>query len=759
MICVLIGCQGNGKVKMTMRQEALMTMNYSKKERSNLPLRKMPVDFIKAAEPYNPSKIIYGLENLELKKEKAEEKIITKKQTSSEAKSFDQDIEAIEIDDDSDDIEEVAVEQVSVEKESDAEVTIEQKVTESDANGEVTVKETLTSTSNAFGSFLEKNEHVNDNEETEVDALTTAFGSYLEKNKRENDKEDMEVDASATAFGSFLEKNKNGDEDASHVTESMEHSEEVIDPNTGEELAIDRLSVESDEDAPSFFFDTQGDESVSKEEQATPKVVPYYQKKQEDPRLSAKSIENIRAYEEAKIVEEELVEREKPTKTSKKKQRMPVYDYGDEDENAFPMEDERMAAFDADEVERLRKMSGWDIGGDEVHENHLPDGLSLLSYMNRITQTVYSSIGRRFKVDWTDEYGYALPEFVDEQDIYNSLVTLGYTEDDITDIIQSLGGNVSDDEEPVDEDIDDYYDDEDDGFLDDSSDDGNDELDEVIHQLINQDNSSSQRGKNRRDAILESYGAERLPKSTKKKNNKMPDFDAGDDELNKQLQDQWLAGREARKRKKEERELARREGRLSRQYKNSLIPSLRDIYPHHMTMDDVFEETRKLLADPGRTTVAFPPMDKNARGIVKSIGEAYNLTTKCKSDGHKFIFFTKNSNTRYDGNDSHVVAMFRGKRPYFPRVDLKGKKKRDAAAQLQPPKGNKKAGHKPKEGDIVGHKATEIGTDNIGRVMLEKMGWKKGMGLGTTNVGIVEPIPAKVKNTKWGIGKSDEPSI
>ncbi|KAA8916716.1 hypothetical protein TRICI_001134 [Trichomonascus ciferrii] len=713
-------------------------MNYSKKERSNLPLRKMPVDFIKAAEPYNPSKIIYGLENLELKQEKEKEKgkeegieNVTKGR-SSEAKSFDQDLEAVEIDDDSDDMEEVAVEQVSVEKE------VEEKVSETDSKMATTseIKETLTSASKVVGSFSEEEKDGHCDEEREVNTPATVVGD------------------------SVSEKAKNIGSIETEMT--MEHSKELTDVNMEVELGMDQLSVESDEDAPSFFFDTQGDESISKKgQEPKPKVVPYYQKKQEGPRLSAKSIENIRAYEKANTAEEKLirkVEQEKPKpKPSKTKQEMPVYDSGDEE--VFPMEDERLAAFDKEEMESLRKMSGWDIGGDEVHENHLPDGLSLLSYMRRITQTVYSSLGRRFKVDWTDEYGYALPEFVDEQDIYNSLITLGYTEDDITDIIRSLGGNVSDDEDPVDEDIDDYNDDENDSFLDDSSDGSTDELDHVIHQLINQDNSSSQRGKNRRDAILESYGAERTPKSTKKKNNKMPDFDAGDDELNKQLQDQWIASREARKRKKEDRELARREGRLSRQYKNSLIPSLRDIYPHHMTMDDVFEETRKFLADPGRTTVAFPPMDKNARGIVKSIGEAYNLTAKCKSDGHKFIFFTKNSNTRYDRNDSHVVAMFRGKRPFFPRVDLKGKKKRDAAAQLQPPKGKKTAGHKPKEGDIVGHKATEIGTDNIGRVMLEKMGWRRGMGLGTTNVGIVEPIPAKVKNTKWGIGKSDEPPI
>jgi hypothetical protein len=57
-----------------------------------------------------------------------------------------------------------------------------------------------------------------------------------------------------------------------------------------------------------------------------------------------------------------------------------------------------------------------------------------------------------------------------------------------------------------------------------------------------------------------------------------------------------------------------------------------------------------------------------------------------------------------------------------------------------------------REGDVVGAGADELGIDNVGRQMLEKLGWKPGMGLGTTNVGMLTPVEARVKKTKWGLG-------
>src|SRR4051794_29033623 len=55
-------------------------------------------------------------------------------------------------------------------------------------------------------------------------------------------------------------------------------------------------------------------------------------------------------------------------------------------------------------------------------------------------------------------------------------------------------------------------------------------------------------------------------------------------------------------------------------------------------------------------------------------------------------------------------------------------------ADIAPPKSNAPPAPRTsvwnKEGTIVGHSAKEIGAENKGRAMLEKMGWSAGMGLG-----------------------------
>lgn len=57
------------------------------------------------------------------------------------------------------------------------------------------------------------------------------------------------------------------------------------------------------------------------------------------------------------------------------------------------------------------------------------------------------------------------------------------------------------------------------------------------------------------------------------------------------------------------------------------------------------------------------------------------------------------------------------------------------------------------DGDVVGASAPEIGAENKGRAMLEKMGWCTGTALGAVNnKGILHPVVHVVKNTKAGLG-------
>lgn len=57
------------------------------------------------------------------------------------------------------------------------------------------------------------------------------------------------------------------------------------------------------------------------------------------------------------------------------------------------------------------------------------------------------------------------------------------------------------------------------------------------------------------------------------------------------------------------------------------------------------------------------------------------------------------------------------------------------------------------DGEIVGAAAPELGQDNKGRAMLEKMGWSTGTALGASNnKGIMKPVAHVVKTTKAGLG-------
>lgn len=93
-------------------------------------------------------------------------------------------------------------------------------------------------------------------------------------------------------------------------------------------------------------------------------------------------------------------------------------------------------------------------------------------------------------------------------------------------------------------------------------------------------------------------------------------------------------------------------------------------------------------------------------------------------------------------------AVAKINRRYFPRLDIKGKRtKRPAPAR------SNDAAASYREGEVVGAAAPELGAENRGRAMLEKMGWSKGDALGALdNKGILQPVPQTMKKSKAGLG-------
>jgi hypothetical protein len=86
-------------------------------------------------------------------------------------------------------------------------------------------------------------------------------------------------------------------------------------------------------------------------------------------------------------------------------------------------------------------------------------------------------------------------------------------------------------------------------------------------------------------------------------------------------------------------------------------------------------------------------------------------------------------------------------------MDVGGKRPGAGSSRVGKGGGFNSAAVSYRDGDIVGGSAPELGIENRGRAMLEKMGWSSGTALGAlNNKGILEPVSHVVKTTKAGLG-------
>ncbi|KAM7183225.1 hypothetical protein V8F33_013721 [Rhypophila sp. PSN 637] len=232
-----------------------------------------------------------------------------------------------------------------------------------------------------------------------------------------------------------------------------------------------------------------------------------------------------------------------------------------------------------------------------------------------------------------------------------------------------------------------------------------------------------------------------------------PTFNVSDSELEMALRTSWQTDRERKKKRKLERELLRSEGLLG---KNIDPEDLRVKYQSHMVLDEVKVEFVSFLLGSAET-IQFPPMENNARKIVHELANRFNIKSKStgKGDQRRPVLYRTKRTARYNQSSAgeamnHVeMASVKIRRKFFYRPDNKGQAVPKMSA-------GKRSGHKAvtyQEGEIVGASAPQLGQDNKGHAMLEKMGWSRGMALGTLeNKGILEPVSQVVKRSKAGLG-------
>lgn len=142
-------------------------------------------------------------------------------------------------------------------------------------------------------------------------------------------------------------------------------------------------------------------------------------------------------------------------------------------------------------------------------------------------------------------------------------------------------------------------------------------------------------------------------------------------------------------------------------------------------------------------------MDKHARMIVHEIANKFYIKSKSagKADHRRPVLHRTKRTLPYVAS-TFDVAINRINRRYFPRLDVKGKRSSRA-----PPIRSNVAAASYQDGEIVGAAAPELGTENRGRNMLEKMGWNNGTALGALdNKGILQPVTHAMKRSKAGLG-------
>ncbi|KAL2268169.1 hypothetical protein VTJ83DRAFT_3015 [Remersonia thermophila] len=240
----------------------------------------------------------------------------------------------------------------------------------------------------------------------------------------------------------------------------------------------------------------------------------------------------------------------------------------------------------------------------------------------------------------------------------------------------------------------------------------------------------------------------------KRKSKQPPNFNVSDPEIEAALRQAWQNDRERKKTRKLEREALRAEGLLD---KNASPDDLSVKYRSGMKLDDIKAELCSfLLSEDDR--LEFPPLDKHARKILHELAGKFDLKSKSigKGDQRRPVLHRTNRTIRFSElqHKEAVVrvdkAAMRIYRKYFHRTDVRGQGNQETKMAT-----GTKTSYKaltPREGEIVGASVPEIGEQNKGRAMLEKMGWTKGMALGADNKGILVPVAQVVKRSKAGLG-------
>ncbi|KAF2814886.1 uncharacterized protein BDZ99DRAFT_566811 [Mytilinidion resinicola] len=232
-----------------------------------------------------------------------------------------------------------------------------------------------------------------------------------------------------------------------------------------------------------------------------------------------------------------------------------------------------------------------------------------------------------------------------------------------------------------------------------------------------------------------------LKKKSKGRRGQFP-VEISDSDLEAQMRSIWEADRRKKAEYKKEREELRAQGLLGKKNKDKANLAIK--YSEGFTMAEMLEEIREFFISDHQSR-ALPPMEAHERAHIHRFAKKLELTTKSVGAGKdRFINLSKNTRTRpykeIEFNSIMYKFRFLNNHPKTPKGKVA--RVRNVAKPV----------FSYRDGDVVGANAPEIGAENKGHALLQKMGWTKGMALGALeNKGILQPIAHTVKSGKAGL--------
>ena len=224
------------------------------------------------------------------------------------------------------------------------------------------------------------------------------------------------------------------------------------------------------------------------------------------------------------------------------------------------------------------------------------------------------------------------------------------------------------------------------------------------------------------------------------------DLDLEDEELEQQLISTWMKDRDKKAARKREKMEARADELYEAGLRND--PSV------------IKAEIRRFLVE-DTDTLELAPMQPHLRASVHRLAKSLKLNSRSSGKegvgAGRFPVLTKTPHTPYYTVETvWEVDALMNLRKFFPKHgggSYKGARATKAPSLKKGKGGGGFAAASYANGEIVGFAAPELGVDNKGRALLEKMGWVSGMGIGKEgNEGTLEHIKHVVKTNKAGLG-------